>query len=812
MALEVSNTTFMLSRSKVIETSLILEIDGVPTRYSTTPVLKYIAFGDEGLYFGEDYVFGDTIQDPNTKSYLTSSSGSSITQQLLQDKGAASSVSSLNLEIVDKNEEITRLISPGFVVTELLSKRAIVYLNFAGGFHPMDSVIIHRGIIDDITTTAGSVKLNIASAEQLKRQSLFLKQETELNGSITNSATTITVVSTEGFLAPSTEIHTSYVQIDDELILFTGLTSTTFTGCVRGQLGTVAASHDDGAAVSSFYRLQGNCIDMALKLMLSGPDEYFVTDLSATHIGTADGVTLIADAVFFDIPDVQDRYGLVVGDYLSISGSASNDVVDAVIESFVKTSDGSYIKTDQTFTLEALTTGVVSLKSQYNVLSEGMGMTPQDVDVERHLDILDRFSSGIPSYDFYVKDTLDMKKFISEQLYLPAGLYSLPRKTKASVGITLPPIADTNVSILNSDNVVNPASLTTQRSVNKYYYNSVIYKYNQLALEDKYVSGKVTYSADSQNRFQTIGNKPFKIESNGLRPDDATETLIRTNARRLLERYENAAELVPKVKVLFKDGYPIDVGDTVIFGDTGLKVSDTNNGSRDRDPRLYEVQNKTMNLKTGEVTLDLLLTNFALNGRYGIVSPNSYITTGSTESVIVIEDSFSTAAPEIEKDKWTDYIGLTILIRSMDWSFQEETTLVGFSASDPYEMLVSPPLSVAPSAGYIVDLPVYPTTTDSSTNFLYKIIHCYFDPQLTVATGTSSTVFTVSAPDAAKMYVGSTVRVHSEDFSVDSGEVNVSDITGVTITVDASLGFTPSAGQLIDLVGFPDRGFPYRLI
>jgi hypothetical protein len=388
----------------------------------------------------------------------------------------------------------------------------------------------------------------------------------------------------------------------------------------------------------------------------------------------------------------------------------------------------------------------------------------------------------------------------------------LPRKTKASVGITLPPIADKNVSTLNSDNIVSPSTLTTQRSVNKYYYNSIIYKYDQLAIEDKFINGKITYSADSQNRFKTIGNKPFKIESAGLRPSDATETLIRTNARRLLERYENAAELVSKVKVLFKDGYPIDVGDTVIFGDASIKVSDSSNGTRSFEPRLYEVQNKTMNLKTGEVTLDLLLTNFALNGRYGIVSPNSYVGTGSTESVIVIEDSFSTTAPALEKDKWTDYIGLTIMVRSLDWTFTEETTLVGFSESDPYQMLVSPPLSVAPSAGYLIDLPVYPTTTDSSTNFLYKIIHCYFDPQLTVVTGTSSTVFTVSAPDAAKMFVGSVIRVHSEDFSVDSGEVNVSNITSTTITVDASMGFTPSAGQLIDLVGFPDLGKPYRLV
>jgi len=67
----------------------------------------------------------------------------------------------------------------------------------------------------------------------------------QLNGSLNNSATTITVDSTTGFATTNGSI-----KIDNEIITYTGTTSTTFTGCVRGTGGTIAASHSDNAVVT----------------------------------------------------------------------------------------------------------------------------------------------------------------------------------------------------------------------------------------------------------------------------------------------------------------------------------------------------------------------------------------------------------------------------------------------------------------------------------------------------------------------------------------------------------------------------------
>ena len=67
---------------------------------------------------------------------------------------------------------------------------------------------------------------------------------TALNGSLTNVATTATVLDTSAF--PST----GALSIDAEVIYYTGKTSTTFTGLIRGADGTSAVSHTNGSTVT----------------------------------------------------------------------------------------------------------------------------------------------------------------------------------------------------------------------------------------------------------------------------------------------------------------------------------------------------------------------------------------------------------------------------------------------------------------------------------------------------------------------------------------------------------------------------------
>lgn len=60
---------------------------------------------------------------------------------------------------------------------------------------------------------------------------------------LTNAQTTIAVGSTTGFAS------TGFILIDGEIVLYTGKTSTTFTGCTRASLGSSAATHAELAVV-----------------------------------------------------------------------------------------------------------------------------------------------------------------------------------------------------------------------------------------------------------------------------------------------------------------------------------------------------------------------------------------------------------------------------------------------------------------------------------------------------------------------------------------------------------------------------------
>ena len=72
----------------------------------------------------------------------------------------------------------------------------------------------------------------------------YFDYSTTLSGAITNVQTTIPVVSTTGFSSAGA------IFIDAELITYTGITATSFTGCTRGAAGSPNKSHLSGAAVN----------------------------------------------------------------------------------------------------------------------------------------------------------------------------------------------------------------------------------------------------------------------------------------------------------------------------------------------------------------------------------------------------------------------------------------------------------------------------------------------------------------------------------------------------------------------------------
>lgn len=809
MALPISEKLKALLNDPVKSPLLILEIEGLPT-FSSLKVKRTPLYGDPGLFYGDPGLYyGGLIDDDSVLPYIDiTKSTNQIQQQLLTDKGGFSSTTNFEIALVDKNQTVSEMVSPGFVVDDILSRKAKIYLSIEGVAHPQDSILFFTGIVTDVTTNSGLIKLNIASSEKLKSQEIFTKVSTETTSSTTNVATTINITTSNGLLLPADSgTLKTYVRIDDEIIEYTGYTATSLTGCVRGQLGTTAVAHSSGANVESFYRLQGNLRDLALKIMLGGYSGGYVSEIPIVAFNSYGGDSA-ANSVFIAKYNIDQTLGVVAGDTLTISGSTSNNGSYPIL-GFVNTNNGSYLIVDGTLVSEPAA-GTISLTSKYNVLPAGasLGMTPDQVDVAQFERIYNQFSSQFFQYDFYIKDGVNGSDFINQQILYPSGAYAIPRKAKTSVGLTIPPIAQSGTKTLNEEFIAGASKIAVKRSVSKNFYNAVVYKYDPLALEDRYTRGKIRQSADSTNRIK-IANKPLVIQADGVRTSGNFDFIFQTQARRFLDRYQFACEYFD-TEVLFSTGFDIEIGDTVIFDGRNLSVTDSTTGDRTFQPRLFEVQNKTYSLTGKTVKLTLVDTVYSLGLRYGVVSPASVIGSGSTTTRIQLTESYSDSLFNYQPaTKWFNYLNTKVLVHSIDWSYSEETTITGFDPADPSVVLVFPALSVAPTAGLIFDTQKYSTSTDPNEQSLVKAQHVFTTNQITVTSGVSTTSFNVALVDAADIRVGAKVQIHNADYTSVSNRVNVLSVVGTLVTVDASLGLTPSAGQFAEYFDFVDGGAPY---
>ena len=803
MPIVLTDTAQLLAEQTNIKVNIILEIDGFDYKWGTLDIDQELLFDTSGVNFDSSYEFDQSIVDADSRSWVNlDGTTKNITSQLNPDKGIEA-VRSFTIDLLDKDGELSTIFTPGHTVEDLLGQKAKVYLNFKGSDHPTDSLMIMEGVVGSYSFTGkGTCKVVVDHVAQLKRQDIFTEFSTELNGALASSETsTITVNDTADFQTPTTDLET-YVKIGDEIIRYTGKTSTTLTGITRAQFDTVTpSSHDDDSEVSSFYRLQGNAIELALKIMLSTGG--YGLQKSTTAFGILTSSLTVANSILFDVKDIEDEYGLVVGDHVQITGSTSNNVT-TTIKSFGKIdATRSYIVVDATLTNEDEQTATVKFKSQYDVLNEGAGLLPTQLDVQVHEYWLSLFSGNFANLDFYLEEGIQVDEFVNKELYRPANLYSTPG-TRAGVKMTIPPLTDIYTKTLNAQNIVNPNNINIARSVNKYHYNTIVYKIDPSPLDlNKYLTGKIVLNNDALTRIGA-GKKVFKVESQGLRRSSTTNQIIDINARRFLDRYRFAAEFF-SIETFFSN-ISIECGDIVIV--EGTNIYDSDNGSRDFGPRLFEVINKSVSIGQAKIKLDLLSTSFGLDGRFGVISPSSKVGLGATTTSIPIKSSYGFANDETEK--WEAHIGATVRIHSNDWSYDETATIVSIDPTQPNTLVVNG-LSAPPSEDHIVDTCNYDDATGDEQT-LIRDLYCFVNPTLTITGVTDSSTFTVSSSDAAKLFAGSIIEVHNSNYA-NASESEVSSVVGTTVNLKTALSYTPTTNDNIQLVGFvDDSGKPYRII
>ena len=725
--------TVSAAQRTVKNPGLVLCINEVDGCYGSSTIFKIIRVGDPGLFIDGSWVVGGVVPLEGQKSYVSlQGSSTSIKQQIDYDKGRGSSIQSLDIELIDVRGEVTQLITPGNIVEDVLGRKAKIYLALDAptAKWPEDYILLFRGVIDDIKSLPASVVLTVSHPEQKKKASIYNKVEAALTSAIDGVQTTVTLDSVVGILqrvlGPDGLYDVSfksYIRVGTELIEFTGISGNTLTGCVRGQVFTVAASHAAGADVATFYRLKGNAMDLALKIMISrgGP---WLEDVPAYSFNVIPGEPApIPNIIFFNGVDARTEFGFSIGDYVSSTGATNgaNNFTLKQITAIVDIDLGTYIEIGGvTFVDEPTTSALIDFRSKYDTLPEGLRLGADEVDVAQHEYLKQQYLSSF-SYDFYLKESIgNARDFMDAEIYKPASAYSVARKARCSVQLLIGPIPGSRVSTLNKSNIVGASKIKLRRSINKNFYNTIVYKFEEDELEEKFLRGIVTKSQTSADRIP-VGTRPLVIVSKGLREVDLGGALALSASNRRLNRYKFGAEFIEGLGVHLGAGFDVEVGDIVVFDPAGLSVSDTVGATRQKPPALFEVSNKSLNYKTGEVTIDLVDTAFDENARYGLYSPSSLIKSGISPTQFVIEASFGKTFGTAEFQKWQRYPECMVIVKSPDGTTRY--AVAELQSANSNTITVTPALGFTPLAGDIMELAPYDVATAQ-----IKLIYAFMSP------------------------------------------------------------------------------------
>ena len=686
MALELTNNTKRALSDLSIEPNIVFKIDRLDYYFSSGVVKDYIRIGDPDLFIGDDWRIGGFREIENNKVLIDSSSTNyTIRQQMNYDEGESNSVSSIAIGLIDKDQFVSSLISPGFLLTDILGRKCQVFVGFGTTSFSDDYLEVFKGYITEVESKSGSVIFKINHPDNKKKISLFKNISTKLTSSITSIDTTLSVESTDNFLDEVSGILGTYLVLGNEIVKYTIVNSTTMT-ITRAQLGTSATSHASDEQASSLYTLEGNPLTLALQIMLSGwgNDPVYSNIQVESFYKIGAGSDLNSHGIYFEGINLQRDFGIRAGDTITISGATSgaNNFTDRTVLSVTKKDSGFYVVVDGAdLVYEVNSSAVMSFKTQYNVLAQGMRMTPDEVDIDQHEFIRDFFQPAT-EMRFYLKEDIDNgKEFIEKELYKPIACYSLPRKAKSSVGYSVGPIPGSLIKSININTVKSAKNASIKRTTSRAFFNEVVYKYDESPVGDsgKYLKGYVLLSQTSKNQIPGT-NRTYKVESLGLKTDLNADNIVQAESQRIIDRYSFAAESV-YVSALLKDSVDTEIGDIVVLEGKGIQLTDITTGNRLFEPRLFEVRNTEVNLKSGDVTYELLDTGLGVDTRYGLMSPVSEILGVISQSKVVIGfvDDYASAFASDEYRNWESVFelgsGINVILRDANFSFIESNVI-----------------------------------------------------------------------------------------------------------------------------------------
>lgn len=775
--------------------SVVLDVEGIDLLISSSVVFEKITWdNDNGVTW--DYpgaTWDGSIASAGTKSYINlKESTRAITQQIYPDKKGSSSITAVRLTIVDKNRQISNAFALN-TINEILGKKCTYSLGFVGANYPEDYLPVMNGIITGYAYKGGAVQMTIAHADTLRRQAILTEYNSQLTASIDAVQTAIPVATTEKLLPPLDSLE-SYIRIDDEIMQVVSIDSDIQITVVRGVLNTIDASHDNDSEITSNYRLVDNPLTLAQKIMQSdGSQSFFESDIALLNFQYVSPTETIQNAIIFDDEDIERSTGLIPDDIIEVDTYGQ-----FTVNGFGKLDDGnSYILVKEDLTTIADVNEPWRFKSQYNVLNFGLGMFPFEVDNAEFEFTKNTYSPNFTTMTFPITSGIDnARDFINEQLYFVAGCYGIPRNARSSVKFLAQPLTIEELPTLNETNVLNMIKLAPKRSVNKFYYNDILFEFNKSIKDDEYKSFSEFINDDSFDRFG-MGKKQLRISADGFIRSTETDLILDRLAGRFLDRYSNAATFIKGVELPFKVGFNIQVGSVVVFGGAGTKLVDYNTGLRNLPIAKYEVINQKINLD-GVVSLDILSTGFGISGTLGVFSPSSKIADGTTLTTLVLDKISNLDEFTFERDKWASLINVKIRVRSEDYFYDEKTVITALSAQNPNGIDVEA-LPSLPPQGAIVELAEYDDYElkgENDTDDTVKEKYTFTMNQDGVSVAIDNQNFEVS--NIGDFFEGQKIAVHSDDFTRDEFEATIETILGNVITLTETLDFIPQVGDKVE--------------
>ena len=275
--------------------------------------------------------------------------------------------------------------------------------------------------------------------------------------------------------------------------------------------------------------------------------------------------------------------------------------------------------------LQILTSTGAGTNGDYDILSstKGVGIPAANVAISEMEDIRESWFPGSSfNLSFSLTEHVRAKDFIENEILKVLNCYpKIDGQGRYSIipfKPTLPAYNSGDVQEFTKQNIISwELDLNFREMINE-----VEFKYNF----DGSDFDQVDYWADGTSiNLRSVGNAPMTIESKGLKEsyNPAADEIAESRKNRILARYK-----VPPLKLTIKTFFSrwlTEAGDIVPV--THEDIPDPVNGIVGISDRDMEVVKRSIDWRTGVVTLELIETGF-LSNQYAVISPSMTVVAG----------------------------------------------------------------------------------------------------------------------------------------------------------------------------------------